>query len=760
MDDTTVLRFRRRPPDPSDFDSEAPTILPEGGVFGAGLTQEQFWEEADRHIGDIRWMLLKKDGEAPLEYRDDESFIDAFTAPLDPTDSHAPDGIRQGGVGHDDHPDSHPGNKEIVMLDDSIVKRGRYSAPPRKQQKESVMRNWSTIGLIAAVLTLAASPFLMQIGNDHFNGKQRLASVPTLVSEAGAAVAATKPAADLKKMEAAEVAPKRKATLYTVAKGDTLSGACGSAWHKVAGMNELVAPYTIRVGQLLVVPEGVRCKTVSRTASKPAVEQGYRTIDCSKTRKGYCEWKKPGGNKFYGKGDSVYALNRQFGLTIDEAIETIAGIEDGEEVLIATNQSMYRLSFGKNDLWQGKIFLRAAPQKAMKYMTTSGKTIYRFEVCGNWAQLSESDPNPRLVTIEVPAPATYAHVEIVSQPKPAPQPVPAIESPKEPVVAPETVTVVETEVAPAPEEETKPYIWDWDLYVGTGGDASGTKYSHAEGALYPFIREEEGGRSYFGIGGKWNRSHGETDDGFSWSGKLSAWGPAYKYADWDGWDVSVKALFGELEERGRISKYQSSRDFDIAGFSLGYNNYQREQAGEKWWPEYGLYASVFWPTSRDVKHSWDGTPIADTKDLGRFSSLVGVGYRQDIYAGEYLRPFGSVGYSAENPTSESLSLRLGVSDARKIFFASVGINHNLDDSSNVVGWDIGVDVAQGVKLARAEARRAEMLAKLEESGQVTVDEDSGIAFVATDSPAKSKTAKPVRKPAKESVWESPWDFER
>ena len=624
------------------------------------------------------------------------------------------------------------------------------------------MRNWSVIGTIAAALTLAASPFWLQGWNDYFEQSQ-LATISAPMPETKAAAASpllSSMKVEERQSEVKEVdAPKRKATLYTTVKGDTLSGTCGSSWRKVAEMNELVAPYTIGVGQLLLVPEGSQCKTASRTASKAVVvETGYRTIDCSKISKGFCEWKKPGGNKFYGKGDSFYALTRQFGLTAEEAMEALAGYESGEEVLIAKNQSMYRLSFGKNDLWEGKIFLRAAPQKAMKFTTKSGKTIYRFEICGNWAQLSPNDQDLRLVKVEVPEPETYTHVVVPEQP--APQPVVVIESPKEPAVVPEMVTVVDVEPALMPEEETKPYIWDWDLYVGIGGDASGTKYSHAEGALYPFIWEEDGGRSYLGIGGKWNRSNGVADDGFVWSGKTSAWGPAYKYADWDGWDISVKALFGELEERGHISKYQSSRDFDIAGLSLGYNNYQREQRGEKWWPEYGLYASVFWPTSRDVKHSWDGTPIADTKDLSRFTSLVGVGYKQDIYAGEDVRPFFSLGYSAENPTSESASLRLGVSDARKIFFASIGINHNLDDGSDVFGWDIGVDVAQGVKVARAEARRAEMLQKLEESGQVTIDEDSGIAFVAVSNTKETKSAKPDRKPVKASVWESPWDFER
>jgi hypothetical protein len=666
-----------------------------------------------------------------------------------------------GGVSRETVSEKENEAKEKNMLDDSVItRRGRYSAPPPPTKRENVMKSWRTIGLIAAVLTLAASPFLIQFGNDHFNSKkQELVSAPAIVPVARTPVVPSLlSSANAAEPKEAPKAPKRKAVLYTTVKGDTLSGSCGSGWRKVAEMNELVAPYTIRVGQLLIVPEGVQCKAASRTASKVAtVETGYRTIDCSKTRKGYCEWKKPGGNKFYGKGDSLYALTRQFGFTTDEAMEALAGIEDGEEVLIAMNQSMYRLSFGKNDLWEGKIVLRAMPQKAMKYVTKSGKTIYRFLVCGNWAQLSPNDQNLRLVKVEVPEPVTPVTVEVTQQQQPQPAPVVVMEGPKES----EIITLQPEEPQSVIEEDgTKPYIWDWDLFVGIGGDASGTRYSHAEGALYPFIWDEDGGRSYLGIGGKWNRSHGETDDGFAWSGKLSAWGPAYKYADWDGWDISFKALFGELEERGRIEKYRSSRDFDIAGFSLGYNNYQREQRGEKWWPEYGLYASVFWPTSRDVKHSWNGTPIADTKDLSRFDNLIGVGYRQDIYAGEDVRPFFSLGYSAENPTSESASLRLGVSDARKIFFASIGINHNLDDSSNVFGWDIGVDVAQGVKVARAEARRTEMLAKLEESGQVMIDEDSGIAFVATDSPAKPKSAKPVRKPAKESVWESPWDFER
>lgn len=741
------------------IDPDAPTILPEGGIFGAGLTQDEFWAGADRQVGDIKWILLEKDGKEPEGFRDDESFIEAFMAPIaDPINPRAPDDIRQDGVGHDDHPDSDSGKKENIMLDDSVItRRGRCSAPFKEKPKERTMRNWGTFGLIAAVLTLAASPFLIQFGNDYFDGKQQLAPMPASVpTTKETAASPLLPSIKVGKRVEAEVeTPKpTQVVLYTVVKGDTLSGMCGSGWKKVAEANELVAPYTIRAGQSLIVPEGAQCKVAPRAASKTAtVEIGYRTIDCSKTSKGFCEWKHVGGNKFRGKGDSFYALTRQFGLTADEAMEALAGIEDGEEVLIATGQSLYRLSFGKNDLWEGKTILRAASQKAMKYVTKSGKTIYRFEVCGNWAQLSQNDQNPRLETVEVPEPVTPATVEVVPQPAP----VVVAEGPKEPEAAPEPEVVVEPK-EPS-EEVARPSCFEWDWFLGTGGDDTGTRYSHTEAAVYPFCKDGENGKHYFGLGLKGSIADGTTDTGFGWDGREKLYGLAHKYVSHDGWDISSKLLWGELEENGKIDLYKSQRRFDLVGVSLAYNNYERYLRGEKWYPEWNAYLGIFFPTSSDVKHSWDGKPIADTKDLERFDYKLGVGARQYLYAGEDIWPFVSGGLSIQHPTSKSGNLRIGVADANKIFFASVGINHNFDDGENAFGWDLGVDMARGIKLARAEARRADMLQKLEEDG-VMVDGESGIAFVATDSSPKPKSAKPVRKPAKESVWESPWDFER
>ncbi len=735
-------------------DPDAPTILPEGGIFGAGLTQEEFWAEADRHVGEIRWILLEKDGKAPREFPDDESFIEAFMAPIaDPINPRAPDDIRQGGVGHDDRPDSYPGKKENIMLDKTVVEGRTRSATSSSGRNTSDL---SKAGAIAAALTIVLALFLIPVWNKHQDSKQQLAPMPASVSATKEAVASPL-LSSMKADERAEVPKQKQVTLYAVVKGDTLSGACGSSWNKVAEANELAAPYTIRVGQSLIVPEGTQCKTASRTASKvAAVEIGYRTIDCSKILKGFCEWKHVGGNKFRGKGDSFYALTRQFGLTADEAMEALAGIEDGEEVLIATGQSMYRLSFGKNDLWEGKIILRAAHQKAMKYVTKSGKTIYRFEVCGNWAQLSQSDQNPRLETVEVPEAPTYTSVEVVPQPQPAPEPK-VTESPKEPEVAPEPEVVVEPKESS--EEVARPSCFEWDWFLGTGGDSTGTRYSHTEAAAYFLCKEGENGKHYFGLGLKGSIADGTTDTGFGWDGREKLYGLAHKYVSHDGWDISSKLLWGELEENGKIDLYKSQRRFDLVGVSLAYNNYERYLRGEKWYPEWNAYLGIFFPTSSDVKHSWDGKPIADTKDLERFDYKLGIGARQYLYAGEDWWPFVSGGVSIQHPTSKTGNLRIGTADANKVFFASIGVNHNFDDGENALGWDLGVDMARGIKLARAEARRADMLQELEEDG-VMVDEESGIAFVSTNHSMKSKGAKPVRKPAKESVWESPWDFER
>ncbi len=429
------------------------------------------------------------------------------------------------------------------------------------------MKNWSRVGLIAGIMTFVLSPLLIEWGNESFFKEEPLAKV-SAIAEAKAEVA-PKP----QQPKAAE-APKRSLSVHTVVRGDTLIGLYGSDWRKVADGNALERPYTIRVGQHLVVPEGVR--PVSHRSAKPAVaEKGFRTVDCSKKPKGFCEWTKPGGNKFRGKGDSIWALTHQFGFTQDEAMEAVAGIEDGQEMLIARHRSMYRLSFGKNDLWEGKIILRAVSQKAMKYVTKSGKIIYRFEVCGNWAQLYPEDSHP-MRRVEVSPPPTYATV-IVDEPKQA--------EPVEPKGTPDggmkplSAFPVENEL-------------EWELIAGAGvwdNNLAHGQWQYAEGAITKkFGDGYSAGLGFFGMQG---RGESETS-AYTWK-EHAGFGPQLvlkrnfsKEQEFDGVKAALPAGWS-LKLRWLPNDYVDGGNPD--------SGYHMTQRGQK----LGLYGEYFERTSPD-----------------------------------------------------------------------------------------------------------------------------------------------------------------
>lgn len=630
------------------------------------------------------------------------------------------------------------------MLDDSVIaRRGRHSAPFGKKPKEDVMRNWSAFGLIAAVLTLAASPFLIHFGNDYFE-QPPLAEISAPVPETKLTASPLLSSMKTGK-RAEEEAPKPEAgDMHVAERGDVLERLVGRKNASVvATMSGVTNPDRIKVGQTLLAPVGVKFH-----------RRGFRVVDCSQLPQGECKYSHPGADKMCGGRDPLKALtsDREYGLTTEQALQ-VTTADSGERVLLPAGTTLNGLSF-EHGFWHGRI-VTTVPMWVVRKAEIDGNVYLQFDACCNLGRMSVP-PKP-----QVPPPAEPIVEEFPPEPvPPTEEPVPPSEThveppPEEPDVPVEPPQMPEE----SPEEEARPSCFEWDWFLGTGGDDTGTRYSHTEAAAYLLCKEGENGKHYFGLGLKGSIADGATDTGFGWDGREKMFGLAHKYVSHDGWDVSSKLLWGELEENGSVDLYKSQRRFDLVGVSLAYNNYERYLRGEKRYPEWNAYFGIFFPTSSDVKHSWDGTPIEDTEDLERFDYKLGVGARQYLYAGEDWWPFVSGGLSVQHPTSKTGNLRIGVTDANKIVFASVGVNHNFDDGENAFGWDLGVDMARGIKFARAEARRAEMLQKLEENG-VMVDEDSGIAFVATSDTKETKSAKPARKPAKASVWESPWDFER
>ena len=285
---------------------------------------------------------------------------------------------------------------------------------------------------------------------------------------------------------------------------------------------------------------------------------------------------------------------------------------------------------------------------------------------------------------------------------------------------PTTETAGETPISKPIVEEN--VLDDWELFVSIGGSVGGNVTAGAgslSGAYFPYRKDTKDGRWEVGPGiqaGAWT---GETS-GFDYEGYLGVIGPAVKYIDWDGWDIEGRVQAGWISKEGRIAEYESWQEGVIMGPSVGYSNYSRELAGEKWFPEFGLYGSTFFPMDFNGDHSWQGKPIADKSPL-EFNYLLNVGYRQILYKNDEwgIRFFGQIGYFEEAPTGRSASARLGISDTKKRFFAGCGPNFDLMNNWAVLpGCDISMDIAATVNQSLVESNMEGMQAAFTKNGSI------------------------------------------
>lgn len=302
---------------------------------------------------------------------------------------------------------------------------------------------------------------------------------------------------------------------------------------------------------------------------------------------------------------------------------------------------------------------------------------------------------------------------------------PAVVSQKpspEPEVVVSSVAVGEPEPEElAPKEAIR--RWDWELVVGQEYDRTAHS-TFASGAVYPFIVDEDGAEHAFGVGATYSGWDGKTDTGFAFNGKLSGFGPAYKYSSYKGgYDFGIKLLpWATLTENGDGGAYQSHRQFDLQGIALSYNNYERELKGEKSLFKYQLFASAFKPTSADVGHTWEGKTISDTKELEKLNHVVNVGARVGLYdfskeddkIGAKL--WASVGWFQEGPGAESANFRISLSDKHERFMFGVGRNYDLLNGGSLFGYGWSWDVRKTVWVAREESRKEQFIAAIEKAG--------------------------------------------
>ena len=342
------------------------------------------------------------------------------------------------------------------------------------------------------------------------------------------------------------------------------------------------------------------------------------------------------------------------------------------------------------------------PKLGFMFDLPDGRKIARLDCC-NWAQL------------EVP--------------------------PKEP-----EPSVAIAAVTPEPEEipEEKGVelcgLDDHDLFGSIGrtdGNGSKTGWRYADGFVCIAKKRVDGGEVKGGVGGLYGDSKGHaTTDGFQYSGDRYGWGPTAKYIDDDGWDARVGFFpWGKFSNDGHSAdgNYVQTRNSDMRGVNFGVNLYQRELAGEKWFPKTQIYGSVFKLFDQDLQHSWQGNAIADTSDL-KSSWLLSFGIRQFLYQAS-IKPWVSAEYFAEIPHTRNVTGMIGVTDEDEIFWAGIGLTRNLEKGGTARSWMVGIDVGNGVRKIRSNARHDKWVAQ--ETSYY--DEETGAFTLKRPEPGSSST---------------------
>lgn len=270
-------------------------------------------------------------------------------------------------------------------------------------------------------------------------------------------------------------------------------------------------------------------------------------------------------------------------------------------------------------------------------------------------------------------------------------------------------------MAVAPEQEQKPEAEgcgfdDHDLFLSRGGskgNGSRVTYNYADGFVCLAKTRVDGGTVSAGVGGLYGNDRGSADDGFGFKGHRHGVGPAVKYYDDDGWDARLEFLFGRAANSGHSAdgSYRQKRNFHSFGPAFGINLYQRELAGETWFPKTQIWGSAFKLSGASLNHSWQGTPIDDTGSL-KSSWLISAGVRQFVYQGP-VKPWVSAEFFGELPMTRNGTLMLGVTDEDEILWAGIGKTWNLKSGGSARSWMIGLDVGNLGRKLRGNYRHEE-----------------------------------------------------
>lgn len=513
--------------------------------------------------------------------------------------------------------------------------------------------------------------------------------------------------------------PEKQAAFYIVKPGDEglkRFGALGWAQVVKLNKNQLANPNRIFPGQKLRLPENVRArddvKVFESVVVKTRAAKPIRPVKASCVNLNVAPF-----NRYDSLRLRLEGIDANPALTAEEKAEAKALVSFGRGVrgLVTSSMVFKAMPFRSKD---GTVkFLSdvrvctpeegGRPEALETWELSTGTVLADFTSCGNIT--------PMVVPPKASPPVV---VRQEPQPQPEPQPEPEPEKPQ-PEPTPQVTPEPKPQEVP-PEEAVR--RWDWELVVGKEYDRT-AQSMFASGAVYGLIVEGDGAEHAFGIGGTYSGWHGKTDTGFGFNGRLSGYGPAYKYSDYDGgWDFGLKLLpWAELTENGAQAAYKSRRQFDLRGITLAYNNYAREMKGEKSLFKYQLFVSAFQPTGSEAEHSVFNQPLPDPDT--RLDHVLNVGGRIGLYdfsqEGDTIgsKLWFAAGWFQEAPSlAETANWRLQWSDMHERIFIGFGRNYDLLNGGNIFGFGWSWDVRKTVYVHREEARKAQFIAKIEQAG--------------------------------------------
>ena len=527
-------------------------------------------------------------------------------------------------------------------------------------------------------------------------------------------------------------APQPKKPSYTVVSGDTLSGRFGKEdGQKVCDANRDVLTqgcHKIYPGQVLKLPEGVepraRLIKAAPRAVQPKAAQAV-PVAPSQPKRVPSVVRVRQDDRCIMLGVAPYNPEHR----LPRLLEGIDELERLSPALKVRAKEMVSLGAEPE-----KLLIKDHVFAEMLYKSKkTGKTIHVFgkQVCN---PEQGGVPEAMLVyelgtdeagnVVYLALPLKCGNPGIIIGPPRREEP-PAVVTPPPPTVT-EPPAVVEP-----PEAKVVVRNHDWDLGLYLGGDRDVT-YAGYDGAFYPKLVFTKSGRHAFGIGSTGDAWKGETPapQSFSFEGTKIGVGPAYKFSSYERRDFTGKLMLAWLRESGHNGDgYEMHRKASLICAALSYNDAAREKNGETILPEWQVWLTFCEPMGGvKASHSFQGSPISDTKAIEALNYLLSVGGRVylckdftclfgESEIAKKLQPFIELGANRTSPFPWSYHAYVGVRTKNKVLGVGVGLHWN--KTAHLIGATVTYDVGRHGKIVDEEERWDAMVKSLNALGIAT-----------------------------------------